>query len=160
MKNLTSRYTGFKLLIAGLLISYFVIGLSTEIFLDGKEKNFPPFFSWFLFETVPNKNSKIEYTIRIVEYQGKTIEPPVFYEQAFGIIDNPGSPKSRSLIRTFAYALERKRDDESQRLRRLLEQIYMPGSIKYQVVSVRYDPIKRLTENEYTVKLLGEFTKN
>jgi hypothetical protein len=92
-------------------------------------------------------------------FRGKTIEPPIFYEQAHGIIDNPNSPKSRALIRNLAYSLERKRMDEANRLRSLFEQIYLPGPVKYQVVSVKYNPIKRLTESEYTVKLLGEFTK-
>lgn len=159
MSNNSKDYVRLKIFLILFLIFYFVAGLSTEIFLPGKEKNLPPFFSWFLFDRVPNDKNLTEYKVRILEYNNKALNPPVFFDQAHGIIDNPQSPKMRILIQRLGQSMERKSEDESLRLRRLLEQVYLPQNLRYEIVIVTYDPILRFKTGQFEIKILGEFKK-
>lgn len=153
------EYQRLKIALIAFLIFYFVAGLSTEIFLPEKEKNLPPFFSWFLFDRVPNQNALNQYTLRLLEYEGKKLTPPVFFNEAYGIIENPQSPKMRILIQSLGQSMERKSEDESLRLRKTLEQVYLPQNLRYEIVIVTYDPILRFKTGLLEIKVLGEFEK-
>lgn len=154
------KYKQLQKFIIGFLIFYFVAGLSTEVFLDGREKDFLPFFSWFLFSYTPPEHSSTQYTVRILEYDGKTFDPPVFLNEAYGIVDQPNSPKLRELLRKLGASTLMGSKRESQQLRMLLEQIYLPSSIRYEVVLVTYNPLRRFeTGKVESVKKLGEFYK-
>lgn len=154
------KYKQLQKFIIGFLVFYFIAGLSTEFFLDGREKDYLPFFSWFLFSHTPDEKST-QYTIRIIEFDGKTFNPPVFLNQAYGIVDQPNSPKLRELIRKLSASTLSGSTRESEQLRMLLEQIYLPeGPIRYELVMVTYNPIRRFEMGELeSVRQLGEFTK-
>jgi hypothetical protein len=150
-------YNKLKVLIFAFLVVYFVGGLSTEVFLKGKQKEFIPFFSWFLFDYVPNEKRVNKYSVRISEYANKKINPPILYENAYGIVDTPQSPKARELILRLGKSLERGNKIESQRLRQLLEQIYLPRPVRYEIVIVTYQPLLRFESGEYETKKIAEF---
>jgi hypothetical protein len=154
------KYKQLQKFIVGFLVFYFVAGLSTEVILPGREKDVPFFFSWFLFSHTPNEKWSTQYTVRILEFDGKVIDPPVLFSEAYGIVEKPKSSKPRDLIRRFGSSTATGRDAESERLRRLFEQIYLPAPIRYELVIISYDPVKRYKTGEFeSIQKLGEFTK-
>lgn len=156
------KYKQLQKFIIGFLVFYFIAGLSTEVFLDGREKDYLPFFSWFLFSHTPPESSSTQFAVRILEFEGKTFDPPVFLNEAYGIIDQPNSPKLRELTRKLGASALMGSAREREQLIILLERIYLPsGPMRYELVLVTYDPIRRFATGELeNVKKLGEFTKN
>ncbi len=151
-------YRILKNFIFTFLIFYFIAGLSTEILLPGRQKDIPPFFSWFLFNHIPQSQAS-QQAVRILEYQGKTFDPPVYFNQAYGVVEDPRSAKARELIRRLAGALLMEQKEESERLRRIFEQVYLPSSVRYDVVVVTYDPREQLLSGKSPhIRKLGEFT--
>lgn len=73
------EYNRLKTFIIAFLAFYFVAGLSTEVLLKNREKDLPPFFSWFLFDHVPNETGVTAYAVRIMEYHGEKLDPPVLF---------------------------------------------------------------------------------
>lgn len=155
------EYNKLKFIVLFVIVFYFFAGLSTEIFLSGREKDFPPFFSWFLFDTVPNEKYTTKYTLLIVDVNGKLFNPPVFYNQAKGIVKEPDSPKARDLIRYLATSLVRNDSESIERYRKLLEQIYLPRNTHYEVVAADYNPIVLFKTGKYEkIEKLEEFKTN
>src|SRR3989344_4144271 len=153
------EYKQLQKFIIVFLAFYFIAGLLTEVVLPGREKDFPMFFSWFLFSDTPDEKSSSQYAIRILEFNGKPLNPPVLFNEAYGIVDNPNSPKARALIRKLGSVAMMGTNRESEQLRRLLEQVYLPNSISYELIFITYDPMQRFKNGEF-IKILGEFTKN
>ncbi|OGI62788.1 hypothetical protein A2818_00895 [Candidatus Nomurabacteria bacterium RIFCSPHIGHO2_01_FULL_40_12] len=155
------EYKQLQKFIIGFLIFYFIAGLSTEVFLPGREKDIPMFFSWFLFSHTPDEKSSSQYAVRILEFNDKTLNPPILFNEAYGIVDNPGSPKARALIRKLGPVTMMGTGRESEQLRKLFEQVYLPAPIRYELLFITYDPIQRFKTGEFiSIKKLGEFTKN
>src|SRR3989338_3047370 len=155
------EYKQLQKFIVIFLIFYFIAGLSTEVLLPGREKDIPMFFSWFLFDQTPNEKWSTEYAARILEFDGKIFNPPILFNEAYGIIDKPNSSKMRDLIRRLVSSTAMGALRESEQLRRLLEQIYLPAPIRYELVILSYDTIRRFQTGEFAdIKKLGEFTKN
>jgi hypothetical protein len=155
-----TRYHLLRKFIFVLLVIYFVVGLSREFMLQtgGREKELIPFFSWFLFEKVPG-NTRSQLAIRIVEYQGKKLDPPVLFEQADGIVDEPRSSKAKELIRRFGPEVMSGRAQEAERLRRILEQVYLPDNVRYELVMLQYNPVQRFEQGSYEVTTIKNFEK-
>lgn len=143
------EYNALKNFIFFLIIFYFISGLSTEIFLSNRQKDFPPFFSWFLFDRVPNAQEIRKFSVLILEVNGKKITPPVLFYDAKGIVAEPDSPKARELIKKLGYALQTGAQD--LRLQKLLEEAYLPENTKYEIVLVGYDPLLRYKSGNYKI---------
>lgn len=153
------NFIKLKRIIFCILILYFLLGLSTEIFLRQEEKIFPPFFSWFLFVDVPNETFSNESTILLLEVNGQKFSPPVPWGEVYGHTDQPSAARSRTLMQRLANSLEKKNQEETKRLRTLFEQRYLPESVTYQVVVNTYNPIERFKTGKFSTKILGEFRK-
>jgi hypothetical protein len=109
---------------------------------------------------VPNERYQIQYTIRISQYNGKKLNPPVFFYDATGIIENTRSNRARDLIRKLAFSMSMGRTIEAEKLRKVFEQVYLPAPIEYEVVIAKYNPMTRLQTDQYeTIKVLGKFKK-
>lgn len=154
-----NSYKRIKYFVIFSLVFYFVAGILTEVVLPNRQKNFLPFYSWFLFHKVPSETNRIAYGVLILEVNGKVLRKPLLFEEALGIVEEPKSPKATELISSFARSLERKRTKESERYRSTFEDIYLPNNIRYQVAIIQYDPILRYETGKYKVTKIGEFVK-
>lgn len=143
-------YATLKKFILALFILYFIGGLATEILPAWRDKSMIPFYSWFLFDTVPNK--KHIASLRILEYRGKVLEPPVLFVEAKGVVREPRSPKARELISELNKSIRQNQKEETGRLREFLEQSFLPRCIRYEIVLIKYDPIERWKTGFYTVQ--------
>jgi hypothetical protein len=150
-------YNFLKYFIIAFLVFYFAAGLSTEVFLKGKQKEFIPLFSWFLFDHVPSERSNNRYAVLVLEFNGKKLSSPLLYDEAYGIVNEPQSPKARELIKRLGESIERGEDWQIQRLRSQLEQIYLPKAIRYQIAVINYQPLKRIKTGEFEKRVVGEF---
>jgi hypothetical protein len=156
-----SSYKSLKKIILLVLLFYFSAGLSTEIFMNGKEKDFPPFFSWFLFERVPNEKYSTKYVVNITQIGGEQFNPPVLYGDAKGIVNEPASPKARDLIRFIGLNLNRGSTNESEKLRKYLERVYLPRSTKYEILLITYNPLTYFKTGKIEKsRKLGEYMTN
>ena len=152
------EYKRLKFIIISLLLFYFYAGLSTEIFLPGREKDFPPFFSWFLFSHVPSVATE-KYAVLILEANGNIIEP-ILFDDAAGVVTEPYSPKARELISRFAMSIIYQRQ-EQETLRNQFEDIYLPPKTSYEVAVISYNPVERFKSKKFEVlKSLGKFNTN
>lgn len=143
------NYTILKTFVLAFFIVYFVGGLATEILPPWKDKSMIPFYSWFLFDKVPNERHIP--SLRILEYEGNSVEPPLLFAEAKGVVKEPRSPKARELIGALGRSIWKNQEEESRRLREFLEQSFLPLCVRYEIVMIEYDPIERWKTGNYTV---------
>ena len=144
------NYTTLKKFILAFFILYFVGGLATEVFPAWQDKSMIPFYSWFLFDRVPNDRSTS--ALRILEYRGTIVEPPLLFQEAKGVVKEPRSPKARELISKMTKSIRKNQKEETGHLRESLEQSFLPGCLRYEIVMIKYDPIERWKTGHYTVE--------
>lgn len=144
------NYTILKKFIIAFLVMYFIGGLFTEVLPAWRDKSMIPFYSWFLFDTVPN--ARQVPALRILEYRGNVLEPPPLFAEAQGLVDDPQSPKARELIGELSKSIMASQEEEGKRLRAFLEQSFLPPCVRYEVVLIEYDPIERWKTGHYTVQ--------
>ena len=151
------EYLALKSFIVFLIVFYFISGISTEIFLNNKPKDFPPFFSWFLFSKVPSAKETQKFSVLILEANGRKITPPILFDDAKGIVAEPRSPKARELITNLGGTMQKGAPDD--RLKLLLERLYLPPNTKYEIVLVSYNPLVRFKNGEYgIITSFGEYS--
>lgn len=145
-------------LIIVFLVVYFSVGIAARFLSRGTE-DFYPFFSWFLFTTVPPR-IQTDYAIRIVEAGGKKFDPPVFFERADDVYekgDRSVAEYSR-LTRSLAMSVRGNQKEEVERLRSALERKFLVYPVVYEAVEVTFSPIERWKTGEVLgVKTLATF---
>ena len=86
------------------------------------------------------------------------LEPPVPFLQATGAIVAGNRYVGRKVIQRLGGAVERGEDARGEELRRLLEQNYLRGRVRYELVFERYDPLdKWRTGTNLEERSLGRF---
>jgi hypothetical protein len=151
-------YNRLKRLIIVLIVSYFIIGISTEVIFAEHGRAMPPFFSWFLFKHVPNEKYSTMSTIRILSARGRTFSPPMLYGKAYGIVKDPNSGKSRLLITQLANNLEVGNESEAEKLRKGFEENFLLKPTHYEVVHLKFNPLDFYKEGKiHEIIRLGEF---
>lgn len=151
MKDLKS----LKIFLISFLVVYFIVGLSTAALPAWKNKSITPFFSWFLFDKVPNKGQTS--SVRILEYDGNVFEPPLLFTEAKNVVSEPRSQKARQVIQEFLRSIERNQSEEIESVRATFEQNFLPSCVRYEVVALEYNPIERWKSGQYTIKRSMEF---
>ena len=128
-----------KKFIAMYLLFYFAAGLVARG-ISGQE--IFPFFSWFLFDKVPNIKHK--YMVRITNYKNEELKHPKFFSDAGGIVKDPHSVVADSLIGYFATSYIKKQDEvEGDKLRLLFEKNFLETDTDYELVRIKYNPLVR-----------------
>lgn len=148
------NYQFLKKFIFILLFLYFVLGIAA--FPMGNTKTLIPFFSWFLYIRVPNETNM--YAVRIYEYHGKKFDPPVFLHEAKNIVSESSSAKAREIIQRLGRSITNGHNNQIRYLRRLFEDAYVSSPAKYEIVKIKYNPIKLWNKNEIEVKSIKKFT--
>ncbi|HXU44018.1 MAG TPA: hypothetical protein VN783_00715 [Thermoanaerobaculia bacterium] len=142
--------------LAVLVLVYCFAGAASQKLLPGVDEIIP-FYGWSLFSKVPNEDSR--YTLLVHRRNKKAVEPPVSFLHAPDTIVTGNRYVGRKVIQRLGRAVERHQAAEVEDLRRLLEQNYLNGRVRYELIFERYDPIEKWrTGANLEERSLGLFT--
>ncbi len=142
--------------LAFLVLVYFFAGAASQKLVPGVDEIIP-FYGWSLFSKVPNEDSR--YTLLVHRHKKRTLEPPVSFLHAPNTIVVGNRYTGRKVIQRLGKAVERRKAVEVEDLRRLLEQGYLSGRVRYELIFERYDPMRKWrTGANLEERSLGLFT--
>jgi len=123
-----------------LIVVYFFAGGASQKLVPGVDEIIP-FFGWSLFSKVPNEDSR--YTLLIHRHKKEVFEPPASFMQAPDTVVTGNRYIGRKVIQRLGKAIQRNDAARVADLRRLLEESYLNGRGRYEIVFERYDPIQK-----------------
>ena len=142
--------------LALLVVIYFFAGGASQKLIPGVDEIIP-FYGWSLFSKIPNEDSR--YTLLIHRHKKRALKPPVSFLHAPDTIVTGNRYVGRKVIQRLGKAVERKEEEKVKDLRRLLEQNYLIGRVRYELVYERYDPVEKWrTDANLEQRSLGRFT--
>jgi len=153
-----SSYKALRSFVGWFLLLYFLGGVAASrvprrILPHGEVF---PVFSWFLFAKVPQHAER--FGLRIHQSEGIDLDPPLFFEEAIGIVHHPHDVTAQRIIQRLGKAEQRGKQAAVQRMRALLEEIYLPPGTRYELVNVISDPLHRWRTGEREVERIRMFT--
>lgn len=142
--------------LAWLVLVYFFAGVASQKLVPGVDEIIP-FYGWSLFSKVPNEDRR--YTLLLHRHKRRILEPPVSFLHAPDTMVTGNRYIGRKVIQRLGRAVERGDAARAKDLRRLLEQDYLRGRVRYELIFERYDPIaKWRTGANLEERSLGQFT--
>ncbi|MFY9822710.1 MAG: hypothetical protein WAM82_15090 [Thermoanaerobaculia bacterium] len=142
--------------LAFLVLVYFFAGVASQKLVPGVDEIIP-FFGWSLFSKVPNEVSG--YTLLIRRQKQRVLRPPVSFFRAPDTIVFGNRYIGRKVIQRLGRAVERGDAARVADLRRLLEENYLNGRVRYELIFERYDPVQKWrTGANLEERSLGLFT--
>lgn len=132
-------------LLLGLLVVYFFAGSASQKLIPGVDEIFP-FFGWSLFSKVPAE--QVTYAVLLREQNGKALEGAVSYLEAPDSIAAGNRFIARKVIQSLGEAQDRGNTEEAARLRKLFEENYLHGRVRYELLFERYDPLHKWRRGE------------
>lgn len=136
-----------------ILIVYFIVSIGSEI---KNQKEFFPFFSWFLFSDVPNTIN--QYNLIVHENNGQKLNPPLPFAQTNKFTNSDELVKTRKLISKIGENYVKGNQEEVKKLRFELERrIFDQENVQYELVSERYNPIEKWQTGRVKTKSLTFF---
>jgi hypothetical protein len=142
--------------LALLVLVYFFAGVASQKLVPGVDEIIP-FYGWSLFSKVPNEDSR--YALLIHRHQGRTLEPPVSFLHAPATIVVGNRYVGRKVIQRLGRAVDLGKAAQIEDLRRLLEQSYLSGPVRYELIFERYNPMQKWrTGADLEQRSLGQFT--
>ena len=148
------RYRLLVRSICWFLVIYFVGGLLGA--LTPKHEIFPV-SSWFLFPVTPNPDTK--FALRLYRVEGKTLEPPRFYEEADGIVSDPRSIDVYEAVQMLGKAERRGDLPVIARIRRIIDSNSVMPPCRYELVTVTYDPVERWKTGEVQIETIEMYSE-
>jgi hypothetical protein len=141
--------------LALLVVVYFFAGAASQKLLPGVDEIIP-LYGWSLFSKVPNEDSR--YVLLILRQRKRTFQTPVPFLHAPETLVTGNRFIGRKIIQRLGRAVERGEADKVKDLRQLLEQSYLVGRVRYELVFERYDPVQKWkTGANLESRSLGEF---
>ena len=138
-----------------IVILYFFLGGASQKLVPGVDEIFP-FTGWSLFSKVPSLENR--YSIVIRRHEGQRLDPPVSFLQAPETMVTGNRYIARKLIQRLGQAHDRGKAEELGELRKLLEQNYLRGSVRYELLFERYEPLEKWkTGQSRETRSLGRF---
>ena len=147
------KYKLLKRLSYFVLIAYFAGGIWAER-LPGHEVY--PVFSWFLFTHVPAES--LWFTIVIHKVDGQAVDPPVDYQDAAAIVPDPHSVTANYVIQRLGRDIVYRHGRGVERIRELLERDYLPRNTEYDLVRVKYHPIRSWKNGQVQRRVLRHYS--
>lgn len=142
--------------LAIVVLLYCFAGAASQKLVPGVDEIIP-LYGWSLFSKVPNEDSR--YLLLVHRHKKRILEPPVSFLQAPGTIVIGNRYIGRKVIQRLGRAVERGQAAKVEDLRRLLEQNYLSGRVRYELVFERYDPLQKWrTGANLEQRSLGQFT--
>lgn len=148
------RYQALKLFLVAFLGMYFAIGIAASTVLKSflVHDEIYPVFSWFLFDKVPKERNV--FGLRLHQVGEAEISPPLLFQEAEIWVSNPHSITAQTLIQRLGRArLGHSREDVVS-IRRMLEKGFLPPDTRYELVRIRYHPLKRWRTGEMQIESL------
>jgi hypothetical protein len=143
-------------LLAILVLVYCFAGAASQKLVPGVDEIIP-FYGWSLFSKVPNEDSR--YTLLIHRHKKQVFDPPVSFLHAPDTIVIGNRYVGRKVIQRLGRAVERGETAQAEDLRRLLEQSYLNGRVRYELIFERYSPMEKWrTGANLEERSLGRFT--
>jgi hypothetical protein len=104
-----------------------------------------PFFTWSLFSRVPEREA-VHYSIRLVEVDGRTLDPPVYFDEASALLATTQLPEANTTLQDLGRAVEAGDEDAVDAARSTLESRFLNelDSATYEVVRRRFDIVDRV----------------
>lgn len=128
-----------------LIVVYFFVGAASQKLVPGVDEIFP-FYGWSLFSKVPNRDSR--YTVLLHAHEGRTLEPPIPFLHAPESMVVGNRFIGRKLIQRLGGAQDRGEAAEVETLRKLLEESYLLGEVRYELVFESYNPLQKWLTGE------------
>lgn len=142
--------------LAFLVLVYCFAGAASQKLVRGVNEIIP-LYGWSLFSKVPNEDSR--YALLVHRHKEQTLDPPVSFLHAPDTIVTGNRYVGRKVIQRLGRAVERHKADEIEDLRRLLEQNYLSGQVRYELIFERYNPMQKWkTGANLEERSLGRFT--
>jgi hypothetical protein len=142
--------------LAFLVLVYFFAGAASQKLIPGVSEIIP-LYGWSLFSKVPNEDSR--YALLVHRHEEQILDPPVSFPHAPDTIVTGNRYVGRKVIQRLGRAVERHKAGEVEDLRRLLEQSYLSGRVRYELIFERYNPIQKWkTGANLEERSLGQFT--
>ena len=130
--------TLLKISIPVLLIGYAVAGYYSQYSYEGEMY---PFFAWQLFTHVPERIGS-EYSIRVLEIQGRKIDAPVPYSAQDGFLSGKNQPTEYWLMFQFLGRAYQEGDEANiAKYRSVLEKCFTAYPVRYELVLATKDAI-------------------
>ena len=126
--------------VAGVTLLRARTGANTEIF---------PIFSWDLFSVVPNET--MDYGLRVLEVDGKPLEPPQFLEQ-LTIFSQPFRISAHMAIQELGVAHARGDTERARSLAHMLYENHLGGAarrVRFELVERRFDVLTRVRSGRF-----------
>ena len=103
-----------------------------------------PFHRWELFSKVPPAVNR-SFSIRLVEVDGKPVDPPVYFDEARGLVDQPNSPVASQLMSDLGWGLKTNNLRRAVGAQMQLESRFMQGidTARYEVVLRTFSVLER-----------------
>lgn len=138
-----------------LVMVYFFAGGASQKLVPGVDEIIP-FYGWSLFSKVPNDDSR--YVLLIHRHKRRGLKPPVSFLDAPGTIVRGNRYIGRKVIQRLGKAVDRGQTERVEDLRRLLEQNYLSGRVRYELIFERYNPMEKWkTGADLERRSLGRF---
>lgn len=138
-----------------LVVVYFFAGAASQKLLPGIDEIIP-LYGWSLFSKVPNEDSR--FVLLIHRQKKRNFKPPVPFLHAPETLVTGNRYVGRKVIQRLGRAIEKGQADKVRDLRQLLEQSYLVGRVRYELVFERYDPVQKWkTGVNLESRSLGEF---
>ncbi|MEM1023976.1 MAG: hypothetical protein AAGD10_00035 [Myxococcota bacterium] len=99
-----------------------------------------PFFCWFLFPITPTVETR--YELQVEALAGEALDEPTPFRRLH-LVAEPHAMDAWTAIQALGRALEAQDEAEVRRLRRRLEDGFLPGPSRYAVMRVIFDPVER-----------------
>jgi hypothetical protein len=126
--------------LALLVVIYFFAGGASQKLVPGVDEIIP-FYGWSLFSKVPNGDSR--YVLLIHRHKRRVLRPPISFLDAPATIVKGNRYIGRKVIQRLGKAVDRGQTERVEDLRRLLEQNYLSGRVRYELIFERYDPMEK-----------------
>ena len=143
--NLIVSYRTLKAVSLTSLVIYFIVGASVF------SKEIYPFFSWSLFDRVPNHVRG--FTIRIHKLGDSVYNPPLPFHKAQRLITRPGGGSATAYYNTvqdLGNSILKNNYKLIKKNRFKLEQAFRVAPFEYEIILVEYDPVEFWKTGEYT----------
>jgi hypothetical protein len=120
-----------------LLGIYAIVGVTTDSL---PQREVYPFFSWRLFDEIPQ--TQRHYSIRILAYNGRAFEPPVWLSDAARTVASELvlTPAYHLIVQRLGEAIARGDTAGVSAQRRNLERIFEKPA-RYEVVHIMFNPL-------------------
>jgi len=142
-------YNFLKIFLTSTILLYFYMGFYFSSHTSEGEAY--PFFSWFVFTRVPPQFIT-GYALKIVEYEGKKLDPPVFFQDSHGIYFKKILTMTEYdyTIRVLGENIERGETEKVEQYRKTIEESFLSQPVVYEIVRIEFDTLKYWKTGQFT----------